>query len=274
MLRRLFFMSLVSSLPFISKIFGAYFTQIYQIKVFKVKNVTKITNENLKMATKMFELEESLDDLKAIAAQCNEVVDVSAAAQLLESMDQLSNLQIKFSEQVKQHMYTTDEENNQLKTALEREKMKVSTLQTEVKKLQERLKKANEYQLKELKDMEAEVHKAKSTAKKFQVSYKKKKAQYRECREKYLKYKQLSHERKKSFAGNDSTVSKKRKADSNQDQHVADFSPPKIKWMKYSNGCCDCTREMGKATISDSCIWHSADMNLSLLFSAGKLSDE
>ena len=230
------------------------------------------------MAQKMFELEESLDDLKAIAAQCEEVVDVSAAAQLLESMDQLNHLQIRFSEQVKQHMYTTDEENNQLKTALNNEKMKVSMLQNEVKKLQERLQKANEHQLKELKDMEAEVHKAKSMAKKFQVSYKKKKAQYRECREKYLKYKQLSHERKKSFTGNDSTVSKKRKADSNQDEHIADISPPtkrqEIKWMKYSNGCCDCTKEMGKAKISDSCIWHSADMNLSLLFSAGKLFDE
>ena len=45
---------------------------------------------------KMFELEESLDDLKAIAAQCEEVIDVSAAAQLLESMDQLNHLQIKF----------------------------------------------------------------------------------------------------------------------------------------------------------------------------------
>ena len=230
------------------------------------------------MASKMFELEESLDDLKAIAAQCDEVVDVSAAAQLLESMDQLNQLQLKFSQQVKQHMYTTDEENNQLKTALNNEKLKVSALQTEVRKLQERLKKANEYQLKELKDMEAEVDKAKSMAQKFQVSYKKKKAQYRECREKYLKYKQLSHERKKSLIGNDFAVSKKRKADSNQDQHVAGISPPKkrqeIKWMKYSNGCCDCTREMGKAKISDSCIWHSADLNLSLLFTAGKLFDE
>ena len=217
----------------------------------------------------MFELEESLDDLQATASKCEEIVDVTAAAQLLEAMDQMNTLQIKFSEQVKQHMFTTDEENKQLKAALNEERSKVASLETEVENLKERLQKANEHQLKEMNDMESEVKKARNIALEFKTSLKKKKAQYRECHAKYLKYKKLSRQRKQSV--NEITTSLKRKSDVGQAEQ-GNISPPKKR--QQLSGRCDCTKEMGKVKTSDNCIWHSTALNCSLLLAAAKFSDE
>ena len=225
------------------------------------------------MSNIMYELEESLDDLNATAAKCEEILDVTAAAQLLEHIDQMNNVQKKFSEQVKQHLFKTDEEKTKLKNALNQEKCRVEWLEAEVKTLQERLQKANELQLKELNNMQEEVQKARNMALKYKASLKKKKSQYRECHEKYLKYKNLSRQRKKSV--NDMTASLKRKSPIEIDQaedKKTNTSPPKKR--QQLSGRCDCKKELGKVNISATCIWHSADLSCSVLFSAAKFSDK